>query len=567
MNSNNDKDFAQIFEPMRAESVSPDLRERVEHAARYYPVKTAHNSRNLRLWVATGTAAAIVGLTLFAPRAASGMIVRMANALQNIKSLHVHTFFYKNGQWVSTGNTWYAHGDYRVENTYSTDLFVGDQKFSKVAGQQTVLVSKRENGEGPAGMEGGMDMKSSLEQMRKAGFRLKVDLGPKSALNGHNVQTVTATREGHNERDIILVDLDTDLPLNMEHQILTPNGWQMQIKADCEYDGSVSESVFTPDFGPGTKVVDLDNLRQDLVKDLSREVAKVQIGDETTVIRNIQVNERGWVFLLWTGKIGGRDYRLSLTDAQGNEYARTNFNPGAKPYNDSKLPKVLVKGEIVDGAWFVPIHDIQPRQGGEYQLTVSKFVAEGPRVVNMGLWFQRPWEDSTVAGLDPKTAKLSITKVATLTIPGSDSFLNSIPDYCFLFQDAPSTMKSAESKELEARTRYWMAKASDTFKGGQLEMGMDMPEKYLLGAPVVYGFQLGRPAEMPSGQYNQAALKEIAELIKKRLAITADADMSGQGSAFDWADLAFVERALGNSAEADKDIATAERIRPEIKWR
>jgi|GEM_PF-6355719 len=564
MTTFDERDMENIFAPLQNTVAPATLRDRAIDAAG--AASRAKAPKRYVFGIVAVAALAATAMITMLPRKAGAEILfdNMIRAIQGVDRVHFQTYFNARGGWQKDQEAWYDNGNWRIVTPRDQLLLAGDTKWTYASGQDTALRTARQPGEQPPGMENGLGMSAGLEQMRRMGFHIQLEPGTKQVVDGRTVQRFVATREGHNERDIFEVDTATDLPLNIEHDILTKTGWQIQMKMRCEYNAPTPAGIFDPSFGNGVKVVDLDGLRQEWIKKLARPIQTVPVGPETVEIRDVFVSRQGWVYMLWTGKIGGNDYRLDLKDDAGNVYSRAYFNPGAIPGSQSKLPLLSVDGQVVDGAWFVPVNPMEARGTHRYTLHADKLTVSGTDPIHTGRWFRRAWEPEVSEMYDHP--QFTVTPLGDATVSGTATSVD-LPSYLPLFQDNPPTMRYAKIWENDARLWHWVAKLGPDFKISNT-VYRDSPAPVIAGTPAGPNIQIAIPgANLEPGKYDPTILRQLLALRQESIRLDSDLDPSGQGSGFDWYEIYELQRALGNPREAEEAIRMAERIRPEIKWR
>jgi len=168
------------------------------------------------------------------------------------------------------------------------------------------------------------------------------------------------------ERILVLVDSDTSYPLSWEVQRPESGGWVTATRGEGEYNTRLAGSLFAPERIPAEHRVDVDAIRARWTRRLSAEIARRRVGERTFVLRDLQINREGAVFLLYTHHrrdYFGRGWDVELRDDQGTRYLRPvdryPFAPGDRDERNRPVGYV-VDGEPVHGDWWVPLEP-QPR--------------------------------------------------------------------------------------------------------------------------------------------------------------------------------------------------------------
>src|SRR5205823_4840962 len=97
----------------------------------------------------------------------------------------------------------------------------------------------------------------------------------------------------------ILEDTATDLPIRMEAQRQSAAGWVASMVWEFTFNEPLPAALFRPDF-PRAALVNLDVEQRRWRERLARGLAQQAVGDRTIVIRDLQVNAEGDLFLLYS---------------------------------------------------------------------------------------------------------------------------------------------------------------------------------------------------------------------------------------------------------------------------
>lgn len=563
-----DSQMDEIFEPLRETAATAQLQERVTRLS--YPASSRPRRLTWTLAVAATTIAVLMIALPIQNARATSLLARIAQAVDGAKTMHARSFSMQNGKWVETGGMWYSHDMWRRENDGTIEIYNKERKYTFTRHQGLALQAPRGLGEQPPGSEGVFKLASIYGAMNRRGFKFKLTYGTPYSRGNANLVDVIVSREGHEtEREVFQVDSASDLPLTGESQILDHGNWRARMKWECEYDKAIPDSVFEPNFPAGTRIVDLNGFRTEWENRLAKPVASFSSDGEPVQIRNIQVVDNGGVFLLWTGKIGDNDHRLYLEDDLGQKYVRAYFNPGVIPSADSGLQLLTVNGELIDGAWFVPLRSDPVSRPRSYTFRVARCPMpkyDPNRGGVVGYWLRRPYEPEMSNYLDGETLKLRLTPAGSVDIPAPTPLKAAVPDYLPLFDEAPKSAPVAARLAVEARIRHWLAFLGPNYKIQDERTRGYFPPETADGRPAGPVIQIVVPSEHLPKNLNSEILRTLIELEQEMVSLGSDYN-GGGGDAFAWFELSELERAVGMDDEAEQAIRNAERIRPEIRWR
>ncbi len=233
--------------------------------------------------------------------AAAAMLTRMDDAMRDARSAHsVLRTLTPNGTWVKTDEMWYQNGKWRTEIRYgdglTTQVFSHGRLWTYLSKDNTLTV---EHKSGPF--------------MYPVGFALKNfvgnrSFGPSSAQAQDLGETMVGGRPAHQvaitnaeqERYVLSADPKTNLLFHMDVQRRTAHGEVLEAEADINYNMPLPPSLFIPNFPRTAKVLNLDTGIEVLEQKWAQGITRQHVGERTIVIRDLEVNPEGDVFLLYT---------------------------------------------------------------------------------------------------------------------------------------------------------------------------------------------------------------------------------------------------------------------------
>ncbi|MBV9848513.1 MAG: hypothetical protein JO250_02380 [Armatimonadetes bacterium] len=413
----------QLTDLFPAEEPSPELRARVAALAlqqQEIAHQAAARQRGRRLVLAAAGAAVLGGLLemTLPPLAAARMLRRMDGVMRDARSAHfILRRVQPDGSSVKIGETWYQDGAWRMENVFETgprtQIFANGKLWSYDSKADTVTVERRSSpfGYPSAGF--------SLTALLGSGASGKTadspqDLG-ETTINGrraHQVAIISAA----GERMVFSADPDTDLPFHMDVQRKTDHGWELGATGDMDYNQPLPKRLFVPDFPRTARVRDIDASVRALHQRWINGIARQRAGDRTVVIRDLQVNAEGDVFLLYTAGHYPGDWQddviININDDAGNHYNRgreigTHFR--------GNKAGLVFNGEQLEG-----ICTIAPVLGRQvHQLTIKFDCTPVPRhgIRDMPV----PGVRYELLGRNPVTA--------VFTLPIHERIPSDLPDY------------------------------------------------------------------------------------------------------------------------------------------
>ncbi len=436
---------AALHDAYPAMQPSPQLRARVAEMAAAHALRTTRQRTvRLRLRAGLGLAGAAAMLALMVmmwPRVVlAQMLRRMDAAMNGAQSAHIISWKIKEGgSRVKERETWHQNGRLRLETWPSQETgqsrrieVFTDGRLWRYEPQFDKVTVRRQDG--PFGSQpGGFTGAACIRRFTSSNWRNKVSVRSENVqVGGRAARRVHIQTSGAMEdyNIVLLVEAATDLPIEMEMEVTSVHsGKKLKLFAEFQFDQVLAASLFEPKFPAGTRVVDHDKGKEEWRQRLAKGIARQKVGDRTIVIRDLQVNAEGDVFLLYTaGKrpgdsfrggqaYAGRDWEISLMDEFGTEYKWSNPTMGFQPMSgngkaDPNSPNGYVfNGERLEGDWWIPSVPQKPWKPRRFTITFQV----NPTNLH-GDW-------------DGPVLKTNLSETARFTLPVQRPATALVPDY------------------------------------------------------------------------------------------------------------------------------------------
>lgn len=424
----------------------------------------------LGLGLAAAAALVMMGVGLAPTWIAARVLQRAEAAAAEVQNAHVTTWSIgPDGSRVKTreewqqgdrSRTWERDGE-RIRLISSGKLWVYEPKLNKV--------TVRRLGGTAAHVPPVQTLQEMVREFARHGWRDQLRMLGDTFVNGWRVHQVAIQRPGWRDRGVLRVDAATDLPIEGEGQTEVDGRWVTRMLMEVHYNVPLPAALFEPSFPKSAEVFDLDRGQQEWGRHLAGEIAQHRVGDRTIVIRDIQVNAEGDLFLLYTaGKcpsdetlaaansLSSRDWSIEVKDNLGTIYQ---WQPGNWAYNRHEPPGYpkgyVIHGERVEGDWWIPVAPQSPWLPRQFTLTFHVY----PKNLHAGDHVpERRASNGPVS-------KASYTETAVFTLPVAASATALVPDYMpymglgLMFDDA--SMRSSHER---ARAFYYRYEQSDLAK-------------------------------------------------------------------------------------------------------
>jgi peroxiredoxin len=330
----------------------------------------------LRLGVGLALAIALVAAVVGrAPTVTATQLLQRAEAAVNqVRSAHfIRWRLAPGGHRTNVGETWYHAGQWRLESPNEIQVYADgklwlyEPRHGKVS-----LYRKRE---GPFGFNpSGFSLAAMVRDYARWGWKEKIRLLDDTTIDDRPAHRVVIERAGEPERTLLLVDAATDLPVRGEQQLSTAGQWVTQAILELRYNEPLPARLFVPEFPKSARLFDVDAGRRLWGRRLAKGIARRRVGDRAVVIRDLQVNAAGDVFLLYTaGRRSGdrwQDWSVDLKDELGTRYMPgEGFQPYVEGGPESGWHGFVFQGAKLEGGWWVPAEPQSPWRPRRFTLT------------------------------------------------------------------------------------------------------------------------------------------------------------------------------------------------------
>ena len=419
-----------------AENVpSSGLQERVHNLARFHADTTTHRvaaAKRIRFAVMAGVSGLVIlaSITLAPTAISAHTLNHLAQVIDGAKSMHFVMRNIATEDHTLVEETWYQGGNWRItDQTGSTTVWTNGTSYLYNPQAHTVLKQQQPKGPFAHGMKG-FKMSDIVTDMTDSSHAKNVEITNRTS----DSYQLKVDNGGVAERYIFTVDARTDLPRTMDCYVPKKGVWTKVIEGKFEFNQDLAADLFKPHFPTGTQSIDQNTYSDKVAEQFKSVIGFISNGSTTggLKIRDVQVNNRGHVFIAYTGSYNTSTQWMEVMNSSGVKFVRANlFSQGG--YRDSAI--AVPKLGSINVSWWVPETPIKTFKPGEYTITLMR----EPR-------------HSRNAGMKV-TDKAE--KLGSVSVPVSQTSVTSIPMYM-------TVLRSLNSSEA----------------GGRIEM-MGMPDSDL----------------------------------------------------------------------------------------
>ena len=245
---------------------------------------------------------------------------------------------------------WAEEGRARLETPGRIELFTHKTLYSYIPEAKRVTVKPQERN--PFFDASDLSIGTMVRSVLLSGHPERIQSLDDIELDGRLVKRVAINMDMGNtttgERTVLYAESQSDLPIRCDNQRLTHNGWLTEETIEVHYNDALASDLFKPNYPKDVQMIDVAAEQKRWLQMSGREIGRVQTGDGTVIIHDLQVSAEGDVFLLTSGGgFGGADVMyithkdgtrtaitrpspLELTDDQGTRYL-PQFNFGGQP--------------------------------------------------------------------------------------------------------------------------------------------------------------------------------------------------------------------------------------------
>ena len=302
---------------------------------------------------------------------------RMGGSLNDCKSAILEAYeLGKDGQFHLDRTTIYSEGKWRMEYHGSTQVYADATLWSFDPELNQVTKSLRP--EGPfAHNSSGISVKAMLADQTRFGWKDKTSLS-NGTLDGRPAEVLTIEQATWPSRQVIYADPKSHMPFQITMENKKDGEWRKVGYMTFKLDPAIDSTQFEPNFPKEAKVVDLQKLKSNWAAKLEKPLAMFETNEGKVQIRDVAVNERGHVFIIYTNgetaqqrkeygdsiragnipQVVSKQLKWTVEDSIGTNYwasIKSFFQPYQDPIRKEREEWVVLKdGEVLQGQWFVP---------------------------------------------------------------------------------------------------------------------------------------------------------------------------------------------------------------------
>lgn len=333
---------------------------------------------------ALGAALLLAGVVapIVQPRwVAAQALRRMESAITDVHSAHdVSWRVAPDGTRTKVGESWWQGGKCRAEGSRPSDrtlVFTDGKVWHYDASKHTVTVW---GAEGPFGYNrSGFSLTAMARDFARWGWRDNIRVQGEARLGGRRVRIVIIQRADEPNRSLLFVDAATDLPVRREGQRRVDGRWVTEMVTEHEYNRPLPASLFVPRFPASARLIDMVSGRANWEQRLLKGIARQRAGERIIVLRDLQVNAQGDIFLLYTAgrppdMKSGEDWEIEIKDDRGTEYRNgQHYQPHMRGNPSPAGDGYVFDGERLEGNWWIPRAPQDP--WGPRRFTITFHVA------------------------------------------------------------------------------------------------------------------------------------------------------------------------------------------------
>jgi len=207
-------------------------------------------------------------------------------------------------------------------------------------------------------------------------------------LEGRRARVATIEPAREKIRIVLYAEPDTLLPFRYDMLRPTRDGWKLSQTSTMEYNLALPAALFKPNFAPGTRIVRQGEGRETWERSLRQAKAVLSVGQQRIVVRDVAMNERGDLFVLFTAgrerdvdpgsavmiDVDKPDLQMSGTEGEFLPVSMLHSRPTEGFYSDTDGPMakkhmegVRVDGEPLQWALWTRLEPLTPTQAARPQ--------------------------------------------------------------------------------------------------------------------------------------------------------------------------------------------------------
>ncbi len=254
-----------------------------------------------------GAMASVAGVLALAVVAQSrigvrGVVTQMGQATLQVRSMHSQTWdIDRDGSRRKVEETWFEKGRLRRETPSQTRLYTGGRFFTYEP--QAHLATWRTQRGLYTDNDYGYTILYLMAKASRWGWRDTITLSPEEkVVDGRRARVATIEPAQERGRVLLYADPQTLLPFRFDWLEPAGRGWRLARTGTMEYNLALQPTLFEPRFPRGTRVAEMGSLAgvNAWMDSLQKPRAILFDGPQRVAIRDVQMNQRGDIFVLYT---------------------------------------------------------------------------------------------------------------------------------------------------------------------------------------------------------------------------------------------------------------------------
>jgi hypothetical protein len=413
-----------------------DLLRKLQGAARSTDRRIAVRKlwrRRVRLSLATcAVGGFVVGAVVLRPRIAFAYTILRAESAMNSQTVAAYqTWILEDDGTRTPGMSVATRGDEaRITRGQETILYTGDKTWVYEAGSRFATYEPEDRAQvARLHVTTGTALLKELMSYGVSGA-MQVD-----DEDGFVVASIVGKSERTRLR--LFIDKASDLPVKMEIQNPYHGGWKVAEDGEFRFGSQVDANLFAPVFPKGVQTVDKRDTQRRLQAKWSKPLLSIRERGDGEDLRDVQVNEAGDVFILYTARRDGGKVRVS--DNLGTTYLEAqDFGPTVSWTSGRVDGFKFPEGKLL-GALFVPLtppketertldvvgmpmmsQPLTPASLGKRELVNGQEVVAWDLSVIKAHWEE---EDKKAPDVEARTYHLKLSEPSCSTLPDYMTFL------------------------------------------------------------------------------------------------------------------------------------------------
>jgi len=402
-------------------------------------------TRRIRRSITAAALTGLIGAGLFGlgPRAlAVYRLHQIEGVVSDAQTAQMDSYHIRpDGSQVLSVRCFYDHGKWRIEYGGSARIWRDGKSY--VLDSHLKKVTVQSSPDGPFIFNpSGFNARAMIADIARWNWRESIEIG-EGSFEGVPVTRVTITHADGAERQIVLADRTTSMPVASWTESKTGAGWRLTGLERARFNVPLDPELFSTHFAPSVTVVDLDRMRPEFKAKIETPIATIPWKKRMIAIRTVDVNPNGDIFVLYT------DGETQAERQMESDEMVSQFRKGLHTFSPifrSPHPAIEVASSL--GTDYSRVENLQPYAAGPSERFRSGIVLRDGEVLQ-GAWFipthSSPWHPQTV------TVKFDGDEVKTYRRQFPTASTPLLPDWAPLMALAPTGEEDVLREELGAR--------------------------------------------------------------------------------------------------------------------